>query len=90
MLDETTSVGPMLAEIRDVVREHAGLQTDPATLEIDDDLYRAGMTSHAGVNVMLALEERFDIEFPDRLLTRASFATIANMQRAIRELIGGG
>ncbi len=27
------------------------------------------MTSHASVNVMLALEDHFDIEFPDRMLT---------------------
>ena len=25
-----------------------------------------GMTSHAVVNVMLALEEEFDVEFPDQ------------------------
>ena len=26
------------------------------------------MTSHASVNLMLALENEFDIEFPDRML----------------------
>ena len=35
------------------------------------DLYAAGMTSHASVNVMLALEDAFDIEFPDELLTKS-------------------
>jgi acyl carrier protein len=73
----------MLDEIREIVRRYADLPVDPASLDPEEDLYRAGMTSHAGVNVMLALEDRFDIEFPDRLLTRSSFASIANMQRVV-------
>ena len=46
------------------------------------------MTSHAGVNVMLAIEDRFDIEFPDRLLTRAAFSTMANIESSVTELQG--
>ena len=32
----------------------------------DDDLYLLGLTSHATVNVMLALEDEFEIEFPEQ------------------------
>ena len=46
------------------------------------------MTSHASVNVMLALEGEFDIEFPDHLLTRAVFASIGAIQAAVDELAG--
>ena len=47
------------------------------------DLYRAGLTSHASVNVMLALEDAFDIEFPDALLKKSTFESIAAIADAL-------
>ena len=44
------------------------------------------MTSHASVNVMLALEDRFDVEFPDRMLKRSVFESIASIAAALEEL----
>lgn len=49
------------------------------------DLYQAGMTSQASVNVMLALEGEFDIEFPDELLKRSVFGSVD----AIRDAVAG-
>src|SRR5207248_2544465 len=51
-------------EIRRVLADHARLAVDPASLTGTADLYEAGMSSHASVNVMLALEDAFDLEFP--------------------------
>ncbi len=76
--------------IRRILAEHGRLSADAATLAPDADLYRAGMTSHASVNVMLALEGTFDVEFPDHMLTRAVFGSIASIHSAIAELTGGG
>jgi acyl carrier protein len=59
---------------------------DPNALPADADLYQAGMTSHASVNVMLALEDAFDIEFPDHMLTRSVFESIASIEAAVQEL----
>ena len=42
--------------VREVVATHGRLAVDVGTLLDDDDLYRAGMTSHASVSVMLALD----------------------------------
>ena len=42
------------------------------------------MSSHASVNVMLALEDAFDIEFPDRMLKRSVFESIAGIARRSR------
>ncbi len=52
----------------------------------EDDLYRAGLTSHASVNVMLAVEDAFDIEFPERLLRKSTFASIAAIVAAVDEV----
>ena len=51
-----------------------------------DDLYDAGMTSHASVEVMLALEEGFDVEFPDAMLKRSVFASVINIANAISQI----
>jgi acyl carrier protein len=74
------------AEIREVLREHARLPVDVDTLDQQDDLFQAGMSSHASVNVMLALEDRFDIEFPDAMLKRSAFESIAAIQSAVTQL----
>lgn len=52
----------------------------------DDDLYRKGLTSHASVNVMLALEDEFDIEFSDTLLRRSTFGSIVAIRQALASL----
>jgi acyl carrier protein len=72
--------------IRRVLREHARLAVDADTLSDQADLFRAGMSSHASVNVMLALEDTFDVEFPDSMLRRSVFESIAGIESAIQEL----
>jgi len=36
--------------------------------------------------VMLALEERFDIEFPDHMLKRGIFESIGSIEAAVTEI----
>jgi acyl carrier protein len=76
------------AEIRQVLSDQARLAVDVNSLGVDDDLFRAGMSSHASVNVMLALEDRFEIEFPDSMLTRGVFESISAIGTAVGELRG--
>ena len=76
----------MTDTIRRVLDDHARLPVDVDTLADDSDLYQAGMTSHASVNVMLALEDAFDIEFPDRMLKRSVFESVDGIASALEEL----
>jgi acyl carrier protein len=76
----------MTEEIRQIIADHARLSVDVAGLTTNADLYHAGMTSHASVNVMLALEDHFDVEFPDRMLTRGVFQSIGAIAAALSEL----
>lgn len=73
-------------QIREVLKQHGRLSADVDSLPIEAGLYEAGMTSHASVNVMLGLEDAFDIEFPDRMLTRGVFESIASISAAVTEL----
>ena len=77
------------ARIRQVLREHGRLNKRVEELDTDDDLYQSGMTSHASVNVMLALEGAFDVECPDHMLKRSVFASIAAIRAALMELTAG-
>jgi acyl carrier protein len=76
--------------IRKVLADHGRLAVDAAGIDRDADLYEAGLTSHASVNIMLALEDAFDLEFPDRLLKKSTFASISSIEGAIAELNEGG
>ncbi|MGH9095216.1 MAG: acyl carrier protein [Acidimicrobiales bacterium] len=72
--------------IRQVLEEHGKLAAETSSVGDDDDLYRLGLTSHASVNVMLALEDAFDVEFPDRLLRRQTFQSITMIRSALAEV----
>ena len=79
----------MISEIRQILKEHGRLASDATTLADDADLYQAGMTSHASVNVMLALEAQFDVEFPDSMLKRGVFSSITTIREALETLTQG-
>ncbi len=72
--------------IRQVIREHGHLPVDIATLDDHADLFQAGMTSHASVNLMLGLEAAFDVEFPDAMLKRSVFQSVSAIEAALFQL----
>jgi acyl carrier protein len=72
--------------IRKILVSHGKLVSSGATLRDDDDLYQHGLSSHASVNVMLALEDEFDVEFPDSLLRRGTFRSISAIRDAVDSL----
>jgi acyl carrier protein len=75
--------------IRAVLVAHGRLGMDAAQLSDGDDLYAAGLTSLASVNVMLALEAEFDVEFPDQMLNRTVFSSVAAIETAVRKIVQG-
>jgi acyl carrier protein len=76
----------MKDQIRQIIREHANLSVDVDGLADDGDLYQAGMTSHASVNVMIALEDTFEIEFLDSMLNRGVFESVDSIAAALAEV----
>jgi acyl carrier protein len=72
--------------VRSIVKTHAGL--GPALENIGDstDLYRAGMTSFGSVVLMIALENEFELEFPDAMLGRSVFESVDTIASAIASL----
>jgi acyl carrier protein len=72
--------------IRNILAEHGRLFVDVTQIGDNDDLYQAGMTSHASVNIMLALEDEFDIEFPEAMLNKKTFQSLSAIRIALSEL----
>ena len=76
----------IVQSVRDILAQHGRLSTSVDELSDDSDLYNAGLTSLATVSLMLALEEEFDIEFPDAMLGRKTFGSIEAIVDAVEEL----
>ncbi|MCM2294726.1 acyl carrier protein [Allorhizobium sp. BGMRC 0089] len=73
--------------IRILLAKVGNLPVGADEINKDADLYACGLTSFASVQLMLALEEAFDIEFPDHLLNRKSFASISAIEATLRKIV---
>ncbi len=74
-------------KIREILAKHGKISVDVESLSDTSDLYEAGLTSLTTVNVMLAIEEEFDIEFADSMLNRQTFQSIDALVEALEELV---
>jgi acyl carrier protein len=74
----------LVPDIREVLSQHGRMTVE--NLTEGDDLYNAGLTSLATVAVMLALEDKFNVEFPDSLIGRRTFKSIESIADAITQL----
>lgn len=68
--------------VRRALADHGRLTVDAADVASIADLYALGLTSHATVNVMLAIEDALDVEFPEHLLHRSTFGSIESIAAA--------
>lgn len=73
-------------QIREILTQHGRLSAQVSDLANDSDLYDAGLTSLITVNLLLAIEDHFDVEFPDELLSRRTFQSIDALAAAVEGL----
>jgi acyl carrier protein len=74
-------------QIREILASHGRLAVAIGDLRDDSDLYDAGLTSLITVNLLLAIEDHFDVEFPDELLSRRTFQSISALAAAVEGLV---
>ena len=86
LTNASCATGQLRDKIRQEIKTHARLALDVGQLSDSADLYEAGMTSHATVMLMLALENQFGLEFPDSMLSRGVFESIDAIAVAITSL----
>lgn len=77
-----------LDKVREIVIQHGRLGVAADSITATSDLYAAGLSSLTTVHLMLALEDAFNVEFPDRLLSRKTFESVQSITEAIDELAG--
>ena len=76
---------PVRAQITEIVEAMLARRAGPSSIAADQNLSDAGLTSLDMVNLMLAIEDEFGIEIPQRRMTPANFRSIA----AIEAMLSG-
>lgn len=72
--------------IRQCLVEHLRMVSSPNEIDLDVDLTTLGLTSMAATNLLVDLEDEFDVQFPDELLTPEVFRTVETLASAICSL----
>ena len=78
------------SDIRDVLDKYGKLTVAAKEVSDDTDLFTVGLTSHATVNVMLGLEDLYDVEFPEEILKKSTFSSVNSLASALSTLVAAG
>lgn len=72
-----------------VLREHLRFVSDDQVFPMDTNLENLGLDSMSAINLLLNLEQTFEIVFPDEMLTAETFRTATTLQKAVESLVIG-
>lgn len=73
--------------VRQLIATYAKLNADIGDLADSSNLFDAGLTSLNTVNLMLAIEDEYDIEFDDDSLRRETFESVDALTAVVNGLI---
>ena len=73
-------------KLRAILRDHGKLSADALSLPEEADLFGAGLTSFATIQVMLTIEDAFGVEIPDESLNRKTFSSLRALNDVIQSL----
>ena len=85
-LHRTDSEKSVIETIQRLIDEKGKLSTPARDLAPGSDLYRTGLTPFTAIQLMLALEKEFEVEFPKQMLNRQSMSSINAIRSCICEL----
>jgi len=80
----------MIETIRRALDTKGNLRVPARDLAPHADLYAAGLTPFAAINVMIEIEREFRIVCPDRMLVRESMASIEKIASCLNEAVADG
>jgi acyl carrier protein len=83
---ERSDSGHIVRTVRRLVAQYGQLSVNVETISDSTELYAAGLKSFALIQLMLALEAEFDMEFPEHRLNRRSFSDIRTIAECVEEL----
>ena len=74
--------------VADVVRRILAAREIEQSVETDEDLREAGLTSLDMVSLVLSVEAEFGVKIPDPEITPANFRSIASIEMLVARLRG--
>jgi acyl carrier protein len=80
----------MIETIRRAIDTKGNLRVPARDLAPGTDLYAAGLTPLAAIDVMIEIERELRIVFPDRMLNRQSMASIEDIASCLSEAAADG
>jgi acyl carrier protein len=70
-------------QILNIVQGLLARRATAASIETSEDLREAGLTSLDMVNLMLAVEDEFNIEIPQRAMTPENFRSVSAIESLV-------
>lgn len=74
----------MFETLQRLIDREAKLRVSADCLTARADLYELGLTPYTAIRLLLAIEREFGVEFPRRLLNRATMQSIDSIVRCLR------
>ena len=73
-------------QIKDMIVARCGLKADPSEIGEGDSLYEKwGLESVKILELVVGMEDLFDIEFEDEEFTKENFETVARIAGVVRQ-----
>lgn len=76
----------VVSRVRGVIADKTRL-ADVAEIPVDEDLFALGLDSLGAVNIILGVEEEFDLVIPDSLLSRDRTGSIGRIAELVDSLL---
>ncbi|NEO67782.1 MAG: acyl carrier protein [Moorea sp. SIO4G2] len=73
--------------LKGILREYLPLVADDEEIAVEADLTDLGLDSMNAVNLMLDIEEEFEVSFPESMLNAEVFYSVSTLAKAIQSLI---
>lgn len=70
-------------EIAEIVAKYGNLQVAASEIQHDGDLFAMGMSSYSAVQIMMAVEDRYDLRFRDELLKKEYFSSVSRLAATV-------
>ncbi len=81
-----TNIDQAREKLLPILRTHLRLADDEPEIPMDVKLEDLGLDSMGAINVLLDMEDTFDVSFSDEMLTEETFRTASSLLDAILQL----
>jgi acyl carrier protein len=74
--------------VRQIIADNTAVGADAQTISPQASLWQCGMSSLAGVKVVVEIERAFGVTFADEMLRHATLGSIESLTACVQQLLG--